>query len=321
MNAPEIPTNSIGLYMDQLARTTAQRSIFVTGSVRTGTSAMTQYLHSLEGAECHYEPQLPNLLIPAIKSFDPDVWQLLFQTYLHEEGLLEAISGRRMNMNRHDNSSILHSKTEAEIQGRLDHSIRREEAREKSAFHRLVFKIPDMMPYLESLQNFYPDMTMVVMLRRPDNILRSIVEKGWYRDMSSERSQGVFPWRSPGKPYIPFWTSDEDMDRWQSLGEVERACRHYISVHKPLANMITSAPDSLQKMILVDYDKFVSEPAAFLPRLAKRIGMKPSEMSYALMNNFREPKKARNFDYGDVDSAAKDEIRMIADQLAAVCNI
>ncbi|MCH7825985.1 MAG: hypothetical protein IH849_14390 [Acidobacteria bacterium] len=67
-------------------------------------------MHSLAGFEYAFEPPLLFSLLPTMSSIGDDAFRILFETYLFEDFYMEALAGRRLNLNEHEDSSALRAK-------------------------------------------------------------------------------------------------------------------------------------------------------------------------------------------------------------------
>ena len=78
------------------------RSVVIIGTARSGTRIMGSLLWSLEETEYLFEPLMLYSLVPMIEEIPKDRWKYLFETYLVEEFLFNAMAGRFLNFNEHD---------------------------------------------------------------------------------------------------------------------------------------------------------------------------------------------------------------------------
>ena len=76
-------------------------------------------------------------------------WKLLFDTYLYEDIFLGSLSGRSINTNLLDDSSIYKIKSNAEIKNRLNKSVSKLDLEKNVLKYKLALKILDMPILLE----------------------------------------------------------------------------------------------------------------------------------------------------------------------------
>ena len=75
-------------------------STLITGGARNGTTILGKIFHSFNNVEYIFEPPLFFSLFALIDSLDKDDWKLLYETYLYEEFLINALGGRNLNYNK-----------------------------------------------------------------------------------------------------------------------------------------------------------------------------------------------------------------------------
>lgn len=235
---------------------TVGRSVMVTGAARSGTTLMGNLIHSLEGYEYLFEPPMMFALLPLLATrTDKDRWRMLFETYLFEDFLMDALAGRRMNLNEEDDSYIGRAKSHREIDNRLSSRYRRADLVAQAVGHRIAFKCPDMLPYIWLLHRCYPAMKFIIMYREPEAVVESLRQKGWF-DPAVELSRRVQgPWQTLG-PDVPFWLGDAalgaDHTEWLKGDELHRCYHYWLTMYgacrrKPWA-------------LVVDYDELVRHP-------------------------------------------------------------
>ena len=104
-------------------------------------------------------------MMPLINIMPESQWKLLYETYLYEEFFVNAICGRSINCNRSDDSSIYNVKGAKLIEGRLNRSIGKVKAELIGSDHTLAFKMPDIVPFIPLMLQYYPNTRVVIMKR------------------------------------------------------------------------------------------------------------------------------------------------------------
>src|SRR5262249_27993660 len=145
-----------------------------------------------------------------IDSLPEEQWKLLLESFVFEELLLQALAGRRLNLNKNDNSCVYHSRPPEEIAERLARTHRHHELFPRAMKYRLAFKMPETVPQLDRLRRYYPKMTFLVMLRRPESVIASLMERGWYSDHQLSHMGGdwIFRQTSLSDKKIAPWVPD-----------------------------------------------------------------------------------------------------------------
>jgi hypothetical protein len=259
------------------------RAIFVSGGTRTGTSMMAKLLYSLDKVECFHEPAFLYAFMYTINSVPERDWKLLFEAFLVEELLLQALAGRRLNFNEHDQSCVLSSLTRAEVEARLARTHRHIDLVPRAAQHRLAVKMPETIPALERLRSYYPEMTFLVMLRRPESVIASLLERGWYsaKQMVEVGGDWVFRDTSLTPLKIAPWVTDDLIPKFVAASEIERCAMCYVEQYRYLAGR--------KDCLIVDYDQLVAAPHAYFGRVAEQLGERFGERTVSLLDAIREP--------------------------------
>ncbi len=272
------------LGIEGTARDVVGRAILITGTARSGTTMMGGLVQSLDGVEYIFEPPVLYTLMPLIDRISAPDWQLLYETYLFEDVLLETLGGRRLNFNIHNDSHIHRTKSEDDIRKRLSKSRRRHELVAQAQASSIAYKMAGMIPFLPSLITLFPAMTAIVMLRRPDHVIASVLAKGWFADRSLRETPGVWPFRHHGGLAVPFWVPVDEIESWAVAGEMERCARYYLYMYEP------APPPSA---IVIDYDAFVAAPVDTFGKLVARLGRTAGPKTAALLNEVApQPAKA-----------------------------
>ena len=270
------------------------KSIFITGGTRTGTSMMARMLYSLDHVEGFHEPAFLYAYFYMIEEMDEAPWKLLLESFVFEELLLSALAGRRLNFNEHDESSVFHSKTREEIAERLSRTHRHHDLVPRSRDYRIAFKMPETVPMLERLRSYYPNMTFLVMLRRPETVIASLIQRGWYSDaqMRNPGGEWVFRDKSPDGLRIAPWVPDSMIDEFVAASEVDRCAMCYIEQYKHLV--------SRTDCMVVDFDELNRRPVPYFTAVAEALGEKFGPMTNQLLAEVREPSKDRSIPAEDI---------------------
>lgn len=264
------------------------KSILITGVARSGTTIMGTLVHSLESIELLFEPPLLYGLFPLLGEMDPDMWKFLYETYLLEDFLMDSLAGRRVNFNRNDDSAVQKVKSLQELDTRLDSRYRRLDLFREALNHRIAYKMPDMLPQLDVLASYYPNMQVIIMFREPEAVVDSIMKKGWFS--SNARTSDVIqgPWLQLG-PDVPFWV--ENTTEWQQASEIEKAYIYWIRQNEALVSLDKSYVlqngifESMDKgrYCVINYDDFVLHTEAEFQKVVDFLGAKPTSITSDLL--------------------------------------
>lgn len=278
--------------------------IFLSGGTRTGTSMMARLIYSLDRVECFHEPAFLYAFFYMINEISEDPWKLLLESFVYEELLLSALAGRRLNFNENDESCVFHSRPRAEIAERLARTHRHHELVPRSRDYRLAFKMPETVPQLDKLRRYYPKMTFLVMLRRPETVIASLIQRGWYSDAQLKAAGGewVFRDKSPAGTRIAPWVPDTLIDEFVRTNEVDRAAMCYIEQYKHLVGR--------RDCIVVDFDELMRRPVPYFTTVTEALGERFGPMTDQLLAAVREPPKDRSI---PVDDIAPERRRQMAE--------
>ena len=255
---------SINTYLSNDSNEAARNAIFITGSARSGTSIVGSLIHSMQAVEYAYEPPTLGALLALMDEMKPEVWRAMYETYIYEEILLNSVSGRYINCNSKDFSSIYKVKSLDEITSRLDKQLGRKECKEAAQSSVVAFKLPDMIYSLGQFQLFYPDARIVVVLRKGLEIIASILEKEWFNP-EFDRLDLTNPCRIFESYRIPHFVPKEKERYWLGLDEVNRAAYYYILVNEGLADIMGR--------LEIKYSNLLENPQKEVSTLAEKLGL------------------------------------------------
>ncbi len=277
--------NSIDFALSEQIESVVQRALFITGSARSGTTILGKLVGSMAPNEYFFEPPLLFSLFTLLKELEPPAARLLFQTYLYEDLLIPALSGRNINLREQDDSSIVHIKPRSEINRRLqEHHRKSDIIAEKS---QIVFKAPDFVYLLQKIEDILNIKNIIVLVREPKSTLSSIVNKKWFCDDSLIRGDITWPNRYTGNIPIPHWVPEHWVEEWASMSELDRAALYYITQ--------TNIPEKCsQDPLVLDYQNLVDYPAETANRISDYFGLFQTEMTKKVIRSI-------NFKSNDID--------------------
>jgi len=275
----------LALKIDQNACERVGHAIFISGAARSGTTILGKVVHSLKDVEYAFEPPLLFSLMPLINRFSSEDWKLLFETYLYEDLLINAVSGRSINCNVADDSSIYLVKSKDEVHKRIDNSLSKYEAGRIAKNKTIALKMPDMAQFLPSLQNFYPGIQIIVMRRNACDTLNSLMHKGWFSD--DVLNQGIiWPFNECLQACIPFWVNHKDYNSWVEMPEIDRCAYYYIRMNESFSKV--------SDRIDIDYDDLLKEPDIVVRDLTDRLGLHFGSKTENIIDSIRPTNSIRD---------------------------
>jgi len=271
------------IYINSRAHKSVSNAVLITGTARSGTSIIGTLVHSFWPVEYIFEPPLLYGLFPLIRRLDKWEWCYLYETYLYNDFLLDALAGRRLNMNMHDESSIFQAKSEEEIEKRLQKGWRAHALMEVADDSRIVYKMPDIQPYLAKLLDYYPRMKIIVMSREPETLAGSLRKKGWFTNEALKARVANWPWKNQRGIAIPFWVPGSMEETWRDTNEEGR-----IRIYLEVMNGSSRGPDPVgydpgESLLKVPYEDFIADPDAYAQRICEFLGVKYGSITESMV--------------------------------------
>ena len=285
------------------------RSVFISGTARSGTRIMGSLLWSLEETEYLFEPLMLYSLLPMVEEIPKDRWKYLFESYLVEEFLFNAMAGRFLNFNKHDYSCVSMSKSKQEIEKRMSHGFPRIECLNASSNIRIAIKIPALSIFFPRLFEYYPGIISLTMLRKPESVIGSLVRKGGLKNEKLLGPINYPPYKNYREFFLPCWVDDADLASFVKMSEVERVAYYYIKMYSVSLN----GNSNLE--LVIDYDDFVIRPREIFGKICEKIGGRHGNKTDDILDLVKEPKKDRHFSWDGVDRQLRDKVYEIAGTL------
>lgn len=279
------------LELHPITRECANSAILVSGSARSGTTIVGKLIHSFAAVEYVFEPPALIALFPLMDAMPRQQWDYLYEAYLYEEFLINAVSGRAINTNRDDDSSIFATKGEEEIASRLSRSWPKGEAARLAAGRRAAYKIPNIVAYVPELRRRYPGMAVVMMVRNAVETIHSLMAKHVF---TPNHPSAVLPWpfRKDGGDVIPYWVKRGDEALWMELNEIDRCAYYYICM--------SEGSEEAERQIVLKYSELLMAPLAAAERLADFLGVGFGERTRSVIDTIKPTGKP--LDRGIIDS-------------------
>lgn len=294
------------LHISESAEQKVGKSILISGSARSGTTILGKLIHSLDRVEYLFEPPLLFSLMAMIRDIPPHQWKLLFETYLYEDFFINALSGRSINCNRNDDSSIYHVKSNVLIEERLSRSISKVDAEAFASGYTIAWKMPDIVPFLPKLQEYYPDLKILIMKREAVGTINSLLAKKWFADESRDRNL-IWPYRLHRGFQVPYWVSDDRVDSWVEMNEIDRCAYYYIRVNEDV--------EKIHNKIEIDYGRLLSDPLSVMMELSEKLGLVFGEKTREIISQVHPTTPPRDTSIVEkISPALRERIRFYSSQ-------
>ncbi len=262
------------------------KAIVISGGARSGTTIMGKIFHSFQEVEYAFEPPMLFSLFALLPDLQEEEWKLLYETYLYEEFLMNALAGRGLNCNREDDSSIYRVKAAKIIEERLNRSLGKSEAEDLARKSSIVYKIPDVVAFLPKLMDYYPGTRVVLMTRKAPEVFNSIREKGWFRASTLLHENLNWPNRFIHGLRIPFWVDPKDSDDWYHMDELHRIAYYYLRVNESIKD--------IPGCIRIRYDDLVKDPRDTIRSLSEHMNLTWGEKTEEILTTVRRTHKQRD---------------------------
>lgn len=298
------------LNISPLAAQCVREAILITGSARSGTTVMGQVVSSLESVEYAYEPPMLFTVFSLIEDLNEYQWRLLYETYLFEEFLMNALAGRNLNFNRVDDSAVDKVKTADEIERRLKLSLPKAQAEQLALGKTLAYKMPDVIPMVPRVKTYYQETRVVVMLRDAVGTINSVMHKQWFSDETNGKSL-IWPFRICKDVRVPFWVKPRDMEYWTTLSELDRAAYYYIRINEDV--------EHIPGRIEVAYDSLVAQPEETLAAVTEKLNLRFGPKTDEIVAGIRKTKKKRDlFVMDKITSDLRQRVKHYSDRSATI---
>jgi len=263
----------------KFAKDKCSESILITGSARSGTTILGQLLASFSGVEYSFEPPLLFSLFGNINSIPERYFKLLFNTYLYEEILMGGLSGRTLNLNRKDDSSVYHYLPEQVVKERILSSHRKADLIRLAEDGCISFKMPDVVPFVGKLLDYFPKFKIIQTIRSPESTFNSILGKNWFNDDSLSLRGRIWPSKFVNDVVVPYWVPSKKEEQWVGGTELERIAIYYIEM--------TRIAHISKLTCVVDYDEMVTSPRILVTRLCQRLGLEIGTLTDSIIAKIR----------------------------------
>lgn len=263
------------LHLDPKVGDICGRAVVITGTARSGTTIMGKILHSFQGVEYAFEPPLFFSLFPLLDKLDSASWTFLYETYLYEDLLINALAGRGLNTSLCDDSSIFLVKPEEEVQARLRGAYRKTDLEILAREVTIAYKCPDVIGFIPGLKRYYPGTRVVVMKREAQAVFHSLRRKGWFTNESLRTRNAIWPNRFVNGLRAPFWVREEDLERWAAMDEQQRIAYYYVTMHE--------AMEHIEDALIISYRELLTRPREVTDRLCEALGLAFGPMTPAIL--------------------------------------
>lgn len=264
--------------MPPMANEVANKSIAIFGPGRTGTTLVSQLIHSADNVELAFEPPTLISLFAVGAEIPRHVLRTLTTTFLFEELVIGSLAGRYINMNRVDDSSAIRVLETSDILWRTEFSHRKRDLLERAGKAIPAFKIAGISSSFVTVLREFPSWQRVAVVRNPASTIESLLSKKWFA--RSSRNE-VIDWpnfASSNGPQ-PYWMVSEDINSWMQKSEIERASLY---LRRQLELI-----DAIEGVLIVNYDYLVQAPEIYINKIFEKLGLTFSDQTQRLLKGVK----------------------------------
>lgn len=287
-----------------------RQSVLITGSARSGTSIFGKLLGSLETMEYFFEPPTVTSLFCSLSEISAAQARFLFDTYVYEDLLVGALSGRTINLRSQDDSSIHHTKTQEQISQRMINPARKRNLDTRKA--NITIKIPNFVYRLPEIMACFQLQTYFILIREPKTTISSLVHRGWFSDGTLKAGDVIWPNRYDTAIPAPHWVPQERLVEWDAMTEADRAALYYM--------VQTCLPEILPLQAkVIDYQQLISQPRAVLQMIAGQMGLPFGPCTDALLGDVKVQESTASFDLRTVREEFRTPVQELYNRANSHC--
>jgi hypothetical protein len=246
-----------------------QKTIWVTGCARSGTSILGLVLSTLNNVEYSHEPETLFTLLPLIDKIKKKIWKQIFETYLIEDTFFNLCVGRTLNFRKNDFSSIYNALTKKQIQRRLKLNLRRKDfdAHIKNNNKKYIIKVPDLTKSFVKLQKYYPQNKFIIIKRNNKSIISSINRKNWFQ----KNNYGAAPLY-----FNKNWLSPKLYKIWINSNNQKRAEIYIDNFEKDIKK--------IKNKLVVNYESLIKNPNKVIKEICTFLNLKKTQKTKEAIN-------------------------------------
>ncbi len=300
--------------MTEITRENFIRNIvFVTGLTRSGKTMLLPIVSSMERVEHvamnYLMEQVPMMHILGLIS---DEAATCLMRYAIDAMFYDQTIGRNINLRFGDLTSVWKSKEPLSYLKRLftkDGDVAMRSIEQKKPL--FLLQLHDALWHADVYIKSFPDMKMIHITRHPIDMVHNWHEKGYGGDFfeNPRNATLTIEWKSKKLPYYVSGWEEE----YLSMSEIDRV----IHMIKKLEDRHRKKHDSLseeecRKVMIVSFEKMVTNPEAVLKEITKFLGTTLSRHSSRICKRERCPRRLRREDR----DRKLDEIKKLCSQEA-----
>lgn len=257
--------------------------VVVTGTGRSGTTEISKLISSAHNTIYVNEPHIVTLICESgsdtnKRHLDNLQIKQLLHTYLFWSEVVPQASGRTINLNPFDQTSIRSYKSNEYLQELRSKSWRFDELRENFKMTNIVMKFVDNPNIYQKLKNGLGEAINVAIIRHPATVAQSAMNRNYYSSPRLVINHQPFLRRNGNGSALPIFVTNELEESWLLGSQIDRCLIASITF---LEELILNRPNHLIK-----YEDVSKGNGRVILDLMKTLNLMPTFKTKECIENF-----------------------------------
>ncbi len=261
------------------------QTIFVIGAPRTGTSFFGNLLASYNNIEFYHEPYFFNNLLNVSREMPIETFKKIFYSYMFEDLFFNSITGRSINTNLNDISSVYNYKSKKEIEKKLHQLNNRNIIIPKYKKNRLAIKIIYPINKFKNIFSKIYDFNKIIIYRNLNDTINSMLRKNWFKNDLNITLMGEF-FQIQNNHSFPIFLDKKNFTFWKELNELDKCAFYYLIHYQSINNM--------SNFISIDYDTFNLNKISVVKEFENKFNLKKGSKTREIINKFNISKSKKD---------------------------
>jgi len=263
------------------------KTIFISGNARSGTSIVGKILGTCKNSEYAFEPELIPYIIQLKDFLKNEDWKKIYQGYIEEELFFNLLIGRKINFRINEDSSIKNLKSKSDIKKKLRLNLSRvnlDNYLKKNKIN-LIIKFPSID--IKKIISNYKKTKIVLVKRNLLSVILSLYKKKWFKN-NSNLINSFLPYKKIGKKKYPYWFEKKYSRIWKNCNEITKCAIFTIISERYYSG--------IKKKYIIRYEDLIDNPKKTISSLIKQLSLKQTPQTKKLIKQIRNNKRKINFE-------------------------
>tara|TARA_B100001769_G_C22083942_1_gene584198 strand:- start:669 stop:1526 length:858 start_codon:yes stop_codon:yes gene_type:complete len=263
------------------------KTIFISGNARSGTSIVGKILATCKNSEYAFEPELIPYIIQLKDFLKNEDWKKIYQGYIEEELFFNLLIGRKINFRINEDSSIKNLKSKSDIQKKLRLNISRVNLDNYLKKNKINFIIKFPSIDIKKIISNYKKTKIVLVKRNLLSVILSLYKKKWFKN-NSNLINSFLPYKKIGKKKYPYWFEKSYSKIWINCNEITKCAIFTIISERYYSG--------IKKKYIIRYEDLIDNPKKTISSLIKQLGLKQTHQTKKLIKQIKNNKRNINFE-------------------------